>query len=137
MHNHRAIIQAFYEEIWNKHDTSKISELLQADCTFRGSLGHEQHGREGFAAYVDFVHAALGDYRCEIQEVIAEGNKAFARMQFSGVHRGEFFGYPPTGKRVEWAGAALFTFAGEQIAALWVLGDVHGLLQQLARNASP
>ena len=83
------------------------------------------------------MHAALGDYRCEIQEVIAEGNKAFARMWFSGRHRGEFCGYPPTGKRVEWAGAAVFTFAGEQIAALWVLGDVHGLLQQLARNARP
>jgi len=43
----------------------------------------------------------------------------------------------PTGKRVEWAGAAVFTFAGEQISALWVLGDIHGLLQQLANNACP
>jgi len=25
---------------------------------------------------VDFVHAALSDYRCEMQEMIAKGNKA-------------------------------------------------------------
>ena len=73
-HNHRATIRAFYEEIWNKHDTAKIPELLQADFAFRGSLGQERHGHVGFAAYVDFVHAALGDYRCEIQEVICEGS---------------------------------------------------------------
>jgi steroid delta-isomerase-like uncharacterized protein len=137
MSNHRATIRAFYEEIWNQHNTAKIPEFLQADFAFRGSLGQERHGHGGFAAYVDFVHAALGDYRCEIQEVISEGNKAFARMLFSGRHCGEFFGYTPTGKRVEWAGAAVFTFADEKIAALWVLGDVHGLLQQLASHASP
>src|SRR5215475_5363391 len=79
----------------------------------------------------------LSDYRCEIQEMIAEGHKAFARLLFSGMHRAEFFGYQPTGKRVEWVGAAVFTFAGEKISALWVLGDVHGLLQQLANNARP
>jgi steroid delta-isomerase-like uncharacterized protein len=137
MSNHRAIIQAFYEELWNKHDTSQIPELLHEDFSFRGSLGQEQHGHTGFAAYVDFVHAALSDYRCEIQEMIVEGNKAFARLRFSGMHRAEFFGYQPTGKRVKWLGAAVFTFAGEKISALWVLGDVHSLLQQLANNARP
>jgi len=56
-------------------------------------------------------------------------------MRFSGIHRGDFFGYPPTGKPVEWAGSALFAFSGDQVADLWVLGDVHGLLQLLDRNA--
>ena len=31
MSNHRAIIQAFYEEIWNKHDQSQIPALLHED----------------------------------------------------------------------------------------------------------
>ena len=94
MSNHPATIRAFYEEIWNQHNTAKIPEFLQADFAFRGSLGQERHGHGGFAAYVDFVHAALGDYRCEIQEVISEGNTAFARMLFSGRHCGEFLTFP-------------------------------------------
>jgi predicted ester cyclase len=72
-----------------------------------------------------------------MQEMIVEGNKAFARILFSGIHCAEFFGYQPTGKRVEWVGAAVFTFAGEKISSLWVLGDVHALLQQLVNNARP
>jgi predicted ester cyclase len=134
MSDYRPIIRAFYEDIWNRHDKSKIPELLHEDCSFRGSLGQVRRGHAGFASYVDFVHEALGEFRCDIEEVISEGNKAFARMLFSGTHRGEFFGYKPTGKRVEWVGAALFTFAGEKVSDLWVLGDVHGLLQQLANN---
>jgi len=44
-------------------------------------------------------------------------------------------GFAPTGRPVEWAGAALFTLQGGKIADLWVLGDVAGLQEQLKRNA--
>jgi len=129
------LIRAFYEDIWNRHDKSAIPVLLDGDFSFRGSLGQLRHGHAGFAEYVDFVHAALGNYRCDIQEIIAERSKAFARMLFSGIHRGEFFHYPPTFKRVEWAGAAVFSFGGDKISDLWVLGDLYGLMQQLQRNS--
>ena len=61
-----------------------------------------------------------------------EERRAFARVRFSGVHVGQLLGYAPTGKRVEWMGAALFT-AGEdgRLADLWVLGDVLALTAQL------
>lgn len=132
----RAVVESFYTDIWNRHDTSKIPVLLSDGFTFRGSLGQIKVGHEGFASYVDFVHAALARYRCDILDLVVEDSRAFARMRFSGIHRGEFFGYPPTGKPVEWLGSALFSFEGEKLADLWVLGDVHGLLQLLERNAS-
>ena len=107
--NHiRTVVESFYTDIWNRHNKSKIPALLCPDFTFRGSLGQEKTGHAGFAS---------------------------ARMRFSGIHRGDFFGYSPTGSRVEWTGTALFTFWGGQFADLWVLGDVHGLLQLLERNA--
>ena len=129
------LVRAFYEDIWNRYDKSVIPVLLDSGFSFRGSFGQLHHGHAGFAEYVDFVHTALGNYRCDIQEIIAEGSKAFARMLFSGIHRGEFLNYSPTFKRVEWAGAAVFSFGGGKITDLWVLGDLHGLMQQLERNA--
>ena len=133
--NHiRQVVESFYADIWNRHDKRKIPTLLCADFTFRGSLGQAKTGHDGFASYVDFVHETLGEYRCDILDLVVEEPKAFARMRFSGIHRGEFCGYQQTGKPVEWAGAALFTFAGGQVADLWVLGDIHGLLQLLERN---
>ena len=134
--NHiRVAVESFYADIWNRHDKSKIPVLLCANFTFRGSLEQAKTGHEGFASYVDFVHEALDEYQCEILDLVIEEPKAFARMRFSGIHRADFFGFPPTGKHVEWEGAALFTFSGGQVADLWVLGDVHGLLKLLNRNA--
>ncbi len=95
----RRLIRAFYDEIWNCHDKSAIPVLLDDDFSFRGSLGQVRRGHAGFAEYVDFVHAALGNYHCDVQEIIAEGSKAFARMLFSGIHRGELRVAQPSKQR--------------------------------------
>ena len=128
------VVESFYADIWNRHDKSAIPRLLCADFTFRGSLGPSKVGHEEFASYVDFVHDTLGDYRCDIQDLVVSDHKAFAKMLFSGIHRKKFLGYEPTSLRVEWAGAALFTLKDRMISDLWVLGDLQGLHQLLERN---
>ncbi len=120
--------------LWNAHDKGAIPSVLHENFTFRGSLGQEKRGHEGFAEYLDRVHSAFGDYRCVIEELVAEGDKTFAKMPFTGIHRAELMGYPPTQKRVSWAGCALFTFEGEKISDVWVLGDLKGLEEQLKQN---
>lgn len=130
------LVRRFYAEIWNRGRLHAIADICHQDMTFRGSLGDVKRGAEGFADYVRFVRDALADYRCEIEEAVTEGNRVFARMRFTGVHQGEFLGYAPTGKRLQWAGAALFTIDDDRITDLWVLGDLHGLVGQLSRNAA-
>jgi len=74
------------------------------------------------------------DYRCEIVECVAERDRAFAGMRFSGRRTAPFRGYAPTGREVAWAGAALFRFADDVIAEVWVLGDLAGLDALLAEQ---
>jgi steroid delta-isomerase-like uncharacterized protein len=128
------LVEAFYNRIWNLGDLDAASELLAEDFSFRGSLGAETRGVEAFQQYVRSVREALADYRCEILACVTEGNEAFAKMRFSGRHVAPFRGYPPTGKTVQWPGAALFRFEDMAIADLWVLGDLAALDAALERN---
>jgi len=121
------LVQQFYARIWNAGDLSAASDLLAADFEFRGSLGTEVGGHNAFKDYVRSVRDSLSDYRCEILACVAEGERAFAKMRFSGRHAASFRGYAPTGRRVQWLGAALFRFEGDRIAEVWVLGDLAGL----------
>jgi predicted ester cyclase len=127
----------FYEDIWNRRDFTAIPEVLAPSLTFRGSLGSVRTGHDEFTSYVEEVTAALGDYRCDIETLVAEDRRVAARLLFSGIHRGPFMGYHPTGERVAWAGAAFFTFVGVLIDDVWVLGDLHGLHEQLRNQARP
>ena len=121
----RTAVEDFYDRVWNRGDKAAIAELIHPDFTFRGSLGPTMTGHAAFSA----------DYRCTILDLVSEGDRAFARMRFEGIHRAPFLGFAPTGRRVEWAGAALFTLKSDKIADLWVLGDLQGLREQLERNA--
>jgi SnoaL-like polyketide cyclase len=82
--------------------------------------------------YVDVVTGALGQYTCDILDMVEEGHKVWAKLRYHGYHRGELLGFPATGRHVWWYGTPLFTFEGGKVRDLWVLGDVHGLLQKLA-----
>jgi steroid delta-isomerase-like uncharacterized protein len=121
------LVSAFYARIWNEGDFSAISTLLKPDFAFRGSLGNEVVGQDAFSEYVRSVRNALAQYHCEIVECIAEGNCSFAKMRFSGMHVARFRGFEPTGKTVQWMGAALFHCQDGLISKLWVLGDLAGL----------
>ena len=130
-------VRRFYAVLWDSHDKSAMASVLHEEVTFRGSLGQEKRGHAGFGEYVDMVHSALAEYRCHIETLVEEGEQVFARMRFTGLHRGRFMGYAPTGKRVTWNGCALFTFAGERIPDIWVLGDLKSLEAQLETNQAP
>jgi len=131
-----SLVNAFYERIWNAGELDAASELLTPDFSFRGSLGDELRGPAPFLDYVRAVRAALAGYRCEILDCVAEDDRAFARMRFSGLHTAPFRGFPATGKEVHWLGAALFRFDRGAIAELWVLGDLTGLDARLRDDAA-
>jgi steroid delta-isomerase-like uncharacterized protein len=133
--DNRELIRRFYEELWNPFDRRRIPELLTPDVAFRGSLGEEKHGHSEFVEYMATIEAAFPDFTNQVEEVISEGDRAFARLTYRGTHRGTVLGRPATGRRVQYAGAAVFRFRGGRIAEVWVLGDVHGLLRQLATAA--
>ena len=117
--------------MWNTWDATAIAEICTPDVTFRGSLGTTVRGYAGVAAYMDQVRAAFPDFTNRVEEVISEGDKAFARLTYTGTHQGPILGFEPTGKFVTYAGAVVFTFRDDRISEVWVLGDLHGLTRQL------
>ena len=130
----RHLVERFYADLWNRVDLDSADEILHQDVDFRGSVGLHAHGRTAVCEYVSMVTTALADYHCEIQTLIVEQEQAAARMRFSGVHVGPFLGYPPSGRRVEWPGAAFFTARDDLLDTIWVLGDLDALRGQLDVN---
>jgi steroid delta-isomerase-like uncharacterized protein len=127
----RDLVERFYHEVWNRADENAARDILDPDFRFRASLGPELRGPDGFIVYLRAAHAALGNFTCIIEDMIATQDRAAAKMAFRGTHRGTFFGVEATGRDVHWSGAAFFTMRGGRIAELWVLGDVDGLKRQL------
>lgn len=129
------LVASCYQRLWNAGDEGAVPELLSAEFSFRGARGAELKGHAAFGEYVCRVRTALAHYRCEILECVSEGQQAFAKMRFSGIHVGTFRGHRPSGRPVHWEGAALFRFEAARIRELWVLDDLVGLDALLNSNA--
>ena len=76
-------------------------------------------GGEGAA-----MQAAKGGLRVAVAE-------RYRQIGGGCTHWGTILGIEATGKRIEYMGAAVFTIRDGKISNVWVLGDVHGLIQQL------
>ena len=91
----RLLIERFYFEMWNRFDKTIVPDILTEDLQFRGSLGQSKSGHAEFHDYVDFIQQAFPDFSNEIEEIISEGDNAFAKITYRGTHRGEVFGIGP------------------------------------------
>jgi len=129
------LIERFYGNVWNRWDDEEVDAVLAADVVFRGSLGDEVGGRDGFRAYRDKVRAAFPDFHNEVLAVLVDGDHAAVRLRCTGRHDGELFGVPATGRQVVYHAAAFLTIDDRQIRGAWVLGDLDALRRQLVGSS--
>jgi predicted ester cyclase len=130
------LVRRFYEQLWNGWDDAAVDRTLAPGFTFRGSLGQETTGRDGWRAYRDHIRQASADFHNDIVTLVVDGDTAAARLRYSGTHTGDLLGYAPTGRAFSYSGAAFFTAADGLLTGAWVLGDLQNLRDQLAPDAA-
>ena len=97
----KAIFRRMVEEIFNRGNMSLVDEFLAPDFIEREELPPGiPPGREGVKQMTIMFRSAFPDFKATIDDMIAEGDKVVVRMTWSGTHKGEFMGIPPTGKSV-------------------------------------
>ena len=73
------------------------------------------------------------------QDMVEEGNNAFARAHLTGTHRGEPFGIAATGRRARYSGAAeisaKFRDLVGNVIGLYQCGGLRGCSSVLQRGA--
>jgi len=121
------LVRRFYAEAINGRDLDAVDRLLSEDFSHddegRGRAGQ----REAVAAFLD----GFSDLRNEILLILAEDDLVAAHQRWTGTHDGEFLGFAPSGRRVEFTSTAVLRVAGGLIVAAWDQVDMLGLTRQL------
>jgi predicted ester cyclase len=123
----QGLVRAFYERLWNAWDDQLVPQVLHPELEFRGSLGTTTAGLQEWRAYRDAVRLGSSDFHNEVTELVAEGDRAAARLRWTGTHTGDLAGYTATGRRFAYEGAAFFTAESGLLRRIWVLGDLDVL----------
>ncbi|HEV2008789.1 MAG TPA: ester cyclase, partial [Burkholderiales bacterium] len=92
---------------------------------------------QGFPAPGMYLRAAFPDRVDIIEEVIAEDDRVGLLFRVTGTHTGNFFGIPPTGKKVDVYEIAMLRIVDGQMVEGWIMMDETALLQQLGAKMPP
>jgi len=128
----KVLIRRYVEECIGKNNMSLMDELLAGNYVW-----HAPSGDLSFQAYKQFqpsVLAAFPDGYWTIEDMIAEGDKVAWRFTFCGTHRGEFMGFPATGRQFRLAGLVISRIAEGKIAEEWEIFDGADMARQLGHQ---
>ena len=105
-------------------------DFLGWDPTFPGGV---RRGPDGVRGNVERGHASFENWRFDVEDVIAAGDRVVTRVVMRGRSRAEFLGMAPTGKEVEVSGITIHRVADGKIVERWGNWNTIGMLQQLGR----
>jgi len=128
----KALIRLYVEECIGKNDMSLMDKLLAGNYVW-----HAPSGDLSLQAYKQFqpsVLAAFPDGYWTIEDMIAEGDRVAWRFTFCGTHRGEFMGFPATGRQFRLAGLVISRIAEGKIAEEWEIFDGADMARQLGHQ---
>lgn len=113
----KLLIRSYIEEMWNKHEPSAADRFVATDF-----VEHNPRLPQGLAGRKQFVAkvlAAFSDYHGELQDLVAEGDKVVARVQWTGTNDGPYEGRPATGNRLVFSTSDFFRIENGKIAEHW------------------
>jgi predicted ester cyclase len=77
-----------------------MDETYTNDFVGHGGGGEDIRGLKDFKQSMSEVFNAFPDIHFTIDDIVVEGDKATARHTWTGTHKGEIRGIPPTNKKV-------------------------------------
>jgi steroid delta-isomerase-like uncharacterized protein len=117
----KELVESFVEEIFNKHNLSKIEKYLSPAAG---------KGSEKFEQFLSSFFKAFPDWHANVEHIVAEGNFVVIFLNGNGTHQGEFQGTPPTRKPVKIRAADLYKIENGKIVEHTDVVDQLNLLQQ-------
>jgi predicted ester cyclase len=129
--DNKALLRHYYDEVINKKNRAAIDEYIDPNFVDHAAPSDIPAGIEGQKQVFSMYSTAFPDTHFKVEDMIAEGDRAVARLSVSATQQGTFLGLPPTGKHVTFTGIDIIRIAGGKLVERWGEMDMLGLLQQL------
>ena len=116
---------------WTAGDAAALAATHAVDGVVVSPTGGVLEGREQIERVYRLWLTAFPDIAVQSADVLIDGDRAAQLMRISGTHLGDFFGMPPTNRRVELEAALLMVLRDGVIVEERRVYDFTGLLVQV------
>jgi C-1 hydroxylase len=126
LEKNKALVRRFIEA-YNKRKLDLIDDFVAPDY-----IDHEKNiGREGLKQLIAMGINAFPDWLETIEDIIAEGDKVWVLLTYTGTHKGEFMGLNPTGKKITSKAVDIYRIVNGKLAEYWNVTDNLNIFKQV------
>ena len=126
LEDNKTIVRRMIEE-YNKHTLDWFDEFIAPDYVDHTN----QVDREGVKQLFNMGFTGFPDWHETIEDIIAEEDKVWLRLTYTGTHTGEFMGLPPTGNKVTMTAVAIYRIVNGKLAEGWFINDGLDMSKQI------
>jgi steroid delta-isomerase-like uncharacterized protein len=121
-----------WSDVENQYYFARLGEFLHPDIELHLPGGEVVVGIDAYRTMLESRNASFPDFHTEVDDRFATDDRVVCRWRSTGTQKGEYFGSPPSGKRITFAGISLWEFDGGKARRGWSFPDVAAILAQLS-----
>ncbi|MDI9546606.1 MAG: ester cyclase [Chloroflexota bacterium] len=127
-----AIGRSFFEQVLGTGDWAVAEKIVAPNVVMHHpSSPVPVEGYEAVKGMLSAFRAGFPSMSMTVEDAFGSGDKAAIRWRMQGVHSGDLFGIPPSGKQVNVSGISIVKVKDGKIVEDWVSEDTMGLMQQI------
>ena len=136
----KQVVEGFLNDVRSGKHPGRASDYL-ADTVLAHQVTSEnpqtvKRTPGNYAAHVQDFLRLFGNFEFIVTELLADGNKVYARWEQRGVHQAEVDGYKATGLPLLEFTSAVYRIENGKIVEYWLQTDRAGFDEQLKRNVA-
>lgn len=132
----KALIRLFVDA-WNTRDFDRFTALMGDDAVLHVGGVTVSCNPAGTRAIAQEWTTAFPDWRFQLRDLVAEGDRVVAHMPYSGTHRGPIQGVDPNGRSCTVDEMVIFRITDGKIGEAWEVYDEAGMWRQLGHTHLP
>jgi steroid delta-isomerase-like uncharacterized protein len=116
----------------NAQDLSHHEDFIHDDIEVRQPGAEPVVGIAAYRAMMEAAYSGLADFRTVLDDQFATDDRIVCTWRTSGTHRADSFGFPATGRHIEFAGVSVWEVEDGRAKRGRIFMDLPALMAQLA-----
>ena len=127
----RAAVRRFFDEVWNKGNVVATEAFLAPEFVSHNTFDVRIVGPREYGEAVTDYRSAFPDLHTTLEDVLVDGDRVVVRGIDRGTHRGDYMGFPASGRQVTTTWIEIFRMENGKAAEGWLESDSATLRNQL------
>jgi len=132
LETNKALVRRLYEDGFNRGDLAVVDAIVAPDVvTHDPIILDAPTGPDSIRGGIEMIRNAFPDFRVEVLDLIAEGDRVGSFLSMSGTNSGDYRRGGATHKKGTMRAFFLWRVADGRLAESWGMADRFQFLQQL------